>query len=232
MRFACALLLMGALQAEQSLQVGGNYSHVNIKVHGHPSFDGNLGGVQAKYECTLDNCFFGALNVLWKAGNTSGSGYERCFSYVDAHEKFGYSFEYFTPFTGFGFRYYNQKLTPPAIRFEYSEFYIPVGFLSEYPICCHSALGLNFTWMPQADSIVLISPLKGARWVLQKRMSNFLVELPFTYSCNCWSLIFKPFFESWEDGRSTAVNSLGEPLGLPGNSYIFWGAELNFALSF
>lgn len=232
MKLACALLLIGTLQAEQSLEIGGSYSHANIKVLDHPSFSGNLGGVQANYQLWLDNHFYGSLDLVWKGGNTSGSRYERVFSYIDAQEKLGYTFSCFTLFSGFGYRYLNHKLKSPSIRFEYNEFYIPIGFLSEYQVSCDYTVGLNFTWMPQVDSTVLISPLKGARWVLQNRINNYLVELPLTYFFNCFSLIFKPFFQSWEDGRSTAVNSEGDSLGLPGNRYTFLGFELNFALCF
>ncbi len=76
---------------------------------------------------------------------------------------------------------------------------------------------------------------KGARWILDRTIGNVMVELPATFfftKNRRYSLIFKPFYEHWADGKSTAKTSSGTPLGLPGNLYNFWGAELNFAYSF
>ena len=89
--------------------------------------------------------------------------------------------------------------------------------------------------MPQVYPTVTIHPLKGARWVIQNTLGNVEVELPLTYSFTAdkrYLLIFKPFYERWEDGRSTAKSSNGQKLGLPKNSYNFWGAELNIAVTF
>ena len=89
--------------------------------------------------------------------------------------------------------------------------------------------------MPQVYPTVKITPLKGARWILKNTVGNVLVELPLTYFLSedkRYSLVLKPFYERWEDGRSTAKTSSGQELGLPKNSYNFWGAELNIAFSF
>jgi hypothetical protein len=41
-----------------------------------------------------------------------------------------------------------------------------------------------------------------------------------------------PFYEHWQDGHTTAKLSNGTPLGLPGNTYNFYGIELNFSFCF
>lgn len=249
------LLLMGTIHAEYEtdlteqcnvsyLQLGGSYTRANIKVDGQQSFNGNLGGLQGSYEYKPWNSLYGGLRVVWKQGKTKNSFADRKLAYVDAQERIGYTFASccndwsVTFFSGFGYRYLDHKLKQSeesSIKFEYNEFYIPVGFLSEYFFCSCWSLGLNFIWMPQIYPTVKITPLKGARWILKNTVGNVLVELPLTYfftKDKRYSLILKPFYERWEDGRSTAKTSSGQKLGLPKNSYNFWGAELNVAFSF
>jgi hypothetical protein len=143
-----------------------------------------------------------------------------------------------TLFSGFGYRYYSHKLETAGLnnlRFNYNEFYVPVGFLTDYAFNSWFCFGANFTWMPQVFSTVGIVPLKGARWDLTRKVCNFYAETPFTFSLtsdNKFQLVFTPFYEYWLDGRSTAKLSSGVPLGLPGNTYNFYGADLNFAFNF
>lgn len=250
---AIGLLLVGKIYAEcdlseqcnvSRLEIGGSYTRANIKVEGQPSFHGNLGGIQGIYEYKPRNCFYGALRVAWKQGETENSFTHRKLVYVDVQERLGYTYASccndwsLTFFTGFGYRHLGHKLKQfdeSSIKFDYNEFYIPVGFLSEYFFCSCWSLGLNFTWMPQVYPTVKINPLKGARWILKNTMDNVLIELPLTYYLTedrCYSVVFKPFYEHWADGRSTAKASNGQKLGLPKNTYNFWGAELNIAFVF
>lgn len=225
-----------------SLQIGASYTRANIQVDGQSSFNGNLGGVQAIYEYQPCNGFYGGLRAAWKQGRTSNSSAHRNVVYVDVQERLGYTYtsccHYWslTPFSGLGYRYLGHKLSESgesSVKFGYNEFYVPVGFLSKYFFCSCWALGVNFTWMPQVYPTVEISPLEGARWILKNTLGNFLVELPLTWFYdNRFSVVFKPFYERWQDGRSTAKTSSGQALDLPKNSYNFWGAELNMAFSF
>jgi len=240
------LSLVGTIEAccevESTLQLGGNYTYADIQVSGQPSFHGNLGGVQGSYELQTSCGFYGALKGAWKTGETKGSFAKRQLTYVDGVERLGYTYIpdcqpwSFTLFSGFGYRYISHKLQQegqPAIRFNYNEFYVPVGFLGDYFFNGCFSLGLDFTWMPQVYPTVEIVPLRGARWVLTNTTNNFLVELPFSYFFdNCFSLILKPFYEHWKDGRSTAVTATGNALGLPSNNYNFYGLELNVAYTF
>ena len=226
------------------IQIGGNYTHVNLKNNRQPSFHGNLGGMQGSYDYRPWNSFYGGLRVAWKEGEADGSGSDRSFVYVDVQERLGYTLALhdknwlLSLFSGFGYRHFGQKLKQHdqhSILFDYNEFYIPLGFIADHFFNSWCFLGLNFIWMPQVYPTVKIVPLKGARWILKSTFSNILVELPlgfFLTKNKCYGLIFKPFYEYWEDGRSTAKNSSGNSLNLPGNVYNFWGAELNFAFSF
>lgn len=252
---AAVLLLVGTVQADcnidfenrcslSRLQIGANYTRANIKVPGQSCFDGNLGGLQGSYEYQSWNGFYGGLRVSWKQGRTENSHASRCIVYVDIQERIGYTFVSClnnwsaTVFSGFGYRYLNHRLkehNESAVKFRYNEFYVPVGFLGEYFFSCNCSLGLNLTWMPQVYPTVEIKPLKGARWVLTNTLGNVIVELPLTYylsECRNYSLIIKPFYEYWEDGKSTAKTSGGVPLGLPRNTYQLYGVELNIAFSF
>jgi hypothetical protein len=239
---AFTLLFAAGLHAD--FQVGGNYTYVNLKVEDEPSFHGNLGGAQGSYEYRPADCFYGGVRASWKQGKTESVGADRTLVYVDVHERLGYTFSsgagdwLCSVFTGFGYRYLGQKFEQsgqPRIKFDYNEFYVPVGFASDYFFSCWFAAGLNFMWMPQVYPAVGIVPLKGALWVLKREIGNVLVEMPFTYyfdSCRQYSVIVKPFYEFWQDGRSTAETALGNELDLPRNTYNFVGVEVNLGFSF
>lgn len=248
------LLLTGTVQADwegncketccaSSVEIGASYTRANIKVDGDPSFNGNLGGIQGSYEYKPWNSFYGCLRAAWKEGKTENPDEERKLAYVDVQGRVGYTYSpccdwAVTVFSGFGYRGLQHRLEQfqeHSTKFKYNEFYVPVGLLSEYFFDSCFSVGLNFTWMPQVFPTVEIVPLKGAHWDLKKTVGNVLVELPITYFFEwnkCCSLRLKPFYERWEDGRSTAKTSDGQSLGLPKNTYNFWGAELNFTYEF
>jgi hypothetical protein len=226
------------------LQFGVNYTHASIKIHNQPLFHGNLGGLQGSYEYAPWNHFYAGVKLNWKQGTTEGSHQSRHLVYVDAQERLGYTLAchhkswFLTLFSGLGYRHLSHNLKQPEehnLKFFYNEIYIPLGFLSDYFFRSWCSFGVHFTWMPQVYPTVKIAPLKGARWILKNSLSNILVEFPLAFyltKSQHYSLIFKPFYEYWEDGHSTAKTSNGVPLGLPGNSYNFWGAELNFSYAF
>ncbi len=225
------------------LQIGGNYTRAHIKVSGQPSFKGNLGGAQGMYEYCPKNNLYAAISANWKQGKTDNDVANRKLVYVDIQERVGYTYATscknwtISLFSGVGYRHLGHHLTQSGtnIKFQYNEIYIPLGFVSDYMFSAWFAGGLNFIWMPQVYPTVKISPLKGARWILKKPIENFLVELPLTFfmpESRQFSLILKPFYERWEDGRSTAKSESKLVLGLPGNTYNFWGIELNLAYTF
>ncbi len=231
-------------ELKHRFQIGADYTHVSIKPRGHQSFNGSLGGVQAMYEYRPVNFFYGAGKVSWKEGPTSNSTGSRSFFYVDVQERLGYTFAcdrentIVSVFSGFGYRHHGHHFEPKqgkSTHFYYNEFYFPVGWVTNFTINSWFSFGLDLTWMPQIFSTVGIVPLKGARWDLKCSLANFAVELPlnFTLTKNKrFTLILKPFYEYWKDGHSTARASSGEALGLPSNTYNFWGVDLNIAYCF
>jgi hypothetical protein len=238
------LLLAGTVHAEgvSSIQIGASYTRANIMVDGQSSFDGNLGGVQGIYEYKACNGFYGGVRAALKEGKTEKSHADRKLAYADVQGRVGYTYAPYctdwtvTFFSGFGYRYLKHRLrqSHEHIQFKYNEFYVPVGFLTEYFFNACWSFGFNCVWMPQVFPTVEIVPLKGAHWDLKNTIGNVLVELPLTYffqGNSCYSLILKPFYERWNDGKSTAKFN-GQKLGLPKNSYNFWGVEFNFAFAF
>lgn len=233
-----------AIDYHSRFQIGANYTYAFIRPHEHTTFHGGLGGAQALYEYRPASRFYGGGKLTWREGNTHGSAGKRSLFYFDAQERLGYTFassdkeRRLTLFSGFGYKHLGHKFDPKegsSIKFKYNEIYIPVGALGDYAFNRWFAMGLGLTWMPQVYPTVKIVPLKGARWVLHNKIANFYAEMPITFTLtkdkSC-TLILNPSYEYWQDGRSTAKTATGVHLGLPGNTYNFWGIDLNFAYSF
>ncbi len=226
------------------LEIGADYTYVNFTPFGNPSFRGNLGGAQGIYEYRPRNHFYGAAKLSWKQGDTHGGAGKRSLLYIDAQERVGYTFGFhymdsmLTLFSGFGYRYIAQKLsstTGSSLRFRYNEFYVPVGLLTNHTVSSWFAFGVGLTWMPQVFPTVKIIPLRGAYWSLRDTLNNFFVEVPLDFNLNKsgrFHLIINPFYEHWKDGHSTAKTSSGIPLGIPSNTYNFWGVNVNFGYCF
>jgi len=224
-------------------EIGGNYTRVNMQTESGNSYSGNLGGAQGGFEYKPLKSFYEGLLVTWKQGHMDGSySTNRSLLYIDVQERFGYTAGNarcaFTFFTGFGYRHYGQTLHAHAgreVEFEYNEFYVPVGLATDFALNPWFSIGINGTWMPQVYPTVAIGPLQGARWKLTTTMNNYSVEVPISFAVSeskkC-RIILNPFYERWKDGHTTAETSIGRSLGLPGNTYNFWGGEVNVLYSF
>ena len=238
-----AKLDTGCSPPHSRLQVGANYTYVQITPGDLASTTGSLGGAQALYEFRACNRIYEGLTFAWRQGNTEGSGGNRSLLLFDVEERIGgywndlYEWLDLTFFTGFGYRHYGEKVSGfgSSVRFNYNEFYIPVGFLFNTEIDSCFAIGLNVQWMPQVFPTVTIVPLSGARWIISDQLANFRVEVPFTAIVSCryhLALTFQPFFEYWQDGSTKATTESGVSLNVPGNTYLFAGADLNLRYSF
>jgi len=222
--------------------IGGNYTRASFKPNGNPSFKGNLGGAQGGFEYKPLNCFYEGILTTWKQGHLYGSNGSQSLLYIDVQERLGYTAACHrfacTLFTGLGYRHMGKTHHPKvgsSLKFRLNTFYIPVGVASDYAFTQWFSLGVNATWMPQVYPTISIAPLKGSRWILTKTLSSFSVSVPFNFAVTenrKFHIIVNPFYEQWKDGHSTAVTSTGVALGLPGNTFKFWGGELNFAYSF
>jgi hypothetical protein len=246
---------------DSKIQVGGNYTYALIKPSDEEQSHGSLGGAQAMYEYRPANRFYSGAKLSWKEGDTECSVAKRSLLYIDVQERLGYTFSrcgkgsLLTLFSGIGYRYLQQHVRPLVLegdsfngsffppyltsatdtKLKYHEFYIPVGFAADFRVNCFTFVGLYLTWMPQIFPMVDIVPLGHAYWALTNRWANFLVEVPFTFALtesNRWMLTVKPTYEYWQNGHSTAKTSTGIPLDLPGNTYQFFGVDLNFSYIF
>jgi hypothetical protein len=229
---------------DSSVRAGGSYSHVWLKPEGNPKFQGNLGGLQAIYEYKPANSLYAGLQLSWRQGATSQASSRRFLLDVDTNERIGYTFAWderawmTTLFSGLGYRYLGQILKQPGLAnlsFNYNEIYIPIGILANRSFNARWALGLNFVWMPQVYPSLTINPLKGAYWMLSRKLENFLVEIPLVFTpskMRNFMIELKPFFEYWQDGKTDAVTSLGFTLDIPGNTYVFCGVELSIGGTF
>ncbi|MCC6127867.1 MAG: hypothetical protein IT584_01530 [Chlamydiae bacterium] len=224
------------------LQFGGNYTHVRLTPGGFNSYNGNLGGGQALYEFRTCRRIYGGLSVRWRQGKISGILGNGTLRDGTAEERIGNTFGrnayLFSLYTGFGFRYIEQDLQPkgsPSVKFKYEEFYVPIGFLYDCQFSSNFNWGLYGAWMPQVYPSVTIEPIGGCHWIVEKTWKNAILAMPFTFACNpsrSFTIVFKPFFEYWQDGKTTAKSVIGEPLGVPRNTYLFGGADLNICYSF
>lgn len=220
--------------ATSHLQFGGSYTHVRIRTHDTPDYNGNLAGVQGMYEFRTPNRIYGGALLRWREGKASSAANAMTFTDWNAQERIGYtvgnSSHLFSLFTGLGFRFIDHDLqdNPYGFSFLYEEFYVPVGFAYDCRVSSWFSWGLYATWMPQVYPSVTLKPMGGARWILQRTFKNGLVEMPFTFSSERFetvSFILKPFAEYWQDGE-------GRALALPSNAYLFVGADLNICFSF
>ena len=258
MRKSIVLLLMTfglyAQQTEQKEQIecapvqhftiGPRYIRANVKPNGFPSLQGNLWGMQGMYEYKPSNFVYGGLALDWAYGRVHAGNGKRSILDVNVHERLGYTLGFWnhdfllTFFTGFGYRHLSHGVRYnnfSAIDLRYNHFYVPVGIMTHYQINDWFDIGGNVTWRGQVFSSVYISPIGGAYWKIQKKFVNFLVELPLTFLVERerkLSIGFKPFFEFWQDGRTTGRSPSGISLDLPKNSYVNWGGELNLKASF
>lgn len=225
------------------LSIGGTYAYTHMKPHGNPSFHGNLGGVQGLYEYRPCNKLYGGLKLSWRQGETEASNATRFLIDVTAEERLGYTVAVdenrwlWTAFTGLGYRYlgHHLKQAGESLRFNYSEFYCPVALFTDYQIYPSFSMGIHATWMPQIFPTVTIVPLGGARWATSYQWGNILIEAPMTFFAGKnkqFFLTVNPTFQYWQDGHTTAKTSTGEALGVPGNTYFFWGADVNLGYAF
>jgi len=221
------------------LQVGGSYTHVRLTPDGYSSYNGNLGGAQALYEFRTCQRIYGGLSVSWRQGKISGILGNGTLRDGNVEERIGYTFGrnayLFSLYTGFGFRYIEQAKGSPVVKYKYKEFYVPIGFLYDCQFTSNFNWGLYGVWMPQVHPTVTIEPIGGSRWILKRTWKNAALAMPFTFACNTsrsFTLIFKPFFEYWQDGKTTAKSVTGASLGVPQNTYLFGGIDVNLCYSF
>lgn len=227
---------------DQRVQIGGNYTYCWITPEGNSDLSGSLGGAQGIYEYRPLYSIYAGAAFSYRIGTTSNEVGTRELQDFNPQARLGYTFskanifDRLSLFTGFGARYMAETVSVGSLSldFDYTTFYIPLGFLLERTVVKNFMIGCNFQWMPQVLPMVRIDLLDGAQWDLTYQLLNFFVEVPFTFSVydNCCKISVCPFFETWRDGESTAETLTRLTLSLPGNTYMFTGVNVNFGFSY
>ena len=223
--------------------IGSNYTYIHFKPRGISSSHGNLGGVQANYEYWKENSIYEGIKLTYRQGNLTGSPYKRNILDIDSQGRIGYTLKcsnfLLTPFSGFGWRYISQDFRHTNeynLKFSYNEVYIPIGIHTDFRIRSFFSIGLKGTWMPQIFSSVGIKPIGNVHWDLERCFGNMMVELPMTFYFPRqkidWTLHLNPFFQFWENGKTSAKTIRGISLGLPSNIYKLLGIEVNLRCTF
>lgn len=226
-----------------NLFLGGNYTYVHFKPKESSSFNGSLGGIQASYEYKKENSIYESIKLIYRQGELKGSTGKRAIHDFAGQGNIGYTLKnadfLLTPFTGFGWRYIQQKLKQTGVsslNFFYNEVYIPVGIDTDFLINSSFSIGFRGTWMPQVFSSVKVKPIGNVRWDLERPLGNVMVELPITFCFTrkkvFWKLQLNPFFQYWQDGKTSATTTRGIAMALPGNIYKSGGVEVNLGCSF
>lgn len=229
-------------ELDHRFQIGANYTYAWVTPEQNLTTDGSLGGLQALYEyCPSRSIYLGGA-FSYRIGSTSNDVTTRDLQDFNQQLRIGYTLNQddyavrCTLFTGVGARYMPEvvKANATSLDFDYTTFYVPLGFLAEKRISSRFSLGCNFQWMPNILPMVRIQPLSGAQWDLTYQLANFFVEFPIKmFFCNeRYAFSVNPFYETWRDGSSTAITQTGLPLNLPGNKYTFTGVNLNFIAAF
>jgi hypothetical protein len=225
--------------------VGGKYSRAYLKPKENPSFSGNMGGAQTSYEYKRPNFLYGGITFDWRYGSLDASNGSRKLNDIDVQERLGYTLQLSKHrvslifFTGFGFRQLRHTVDVSGMssdKFYYNHFYIPVGVLSRMEWGSWFSLGFDLIWMAQMYPTVTIESIDDARFTITRKFTNVIAELPLIFHLDTYvknlSISLIPQFELWQDGPTAATSPGGIPLGLPENTYIFWGGELNVTYAF
>lgn len=239
-----ALLLTAELATQEDpkptpmnhwITLGADYTCVHLDADAESSYSGNLSGLQGFYEYAPDNDFFGGIRLKYRQGSCRTADGKRGLLDLNGAEYIGYSWAwtdwFCAAFTGFGFRYLGHNVKPSSLQLGYYEFYIPVGLIVEYTFTSYFTLALYATWMPQAFPTVNIQSLEKTFFSLNRTYGNAAIELPFVFTLNkigSWNLSISPFYERWQNGRTSA----GISPALQGNTYNFYGVDLNLIYGF
>ncbi len=227
---------------DQRVQIGGNYAYCWITPEGSDTVSGNLGGAQGIYEYRPVGSIYAGAAFTYRIGTTENDAGTRELQDFNPQARLGYTFnkqnfvDRFSLFTGVGARYMAETVTvgSASLDFDYTTFYVPVGFSLERAVTDCFLIGCNFQWMPQVFPMVRIDLLDGAEWDLTYQLLDFFVEVPLTFTtCDRrFALSISPFFETWRDGESTAETLTHLTLSLPGNKYLFAGVNVNLGFLF
>ncbi|MGD0664994.1 MAG: hypothetical protein ABSA17_04615 [Rhabdochlamydiaceae bacterium] len=225
-----------------TFSLGGEYSRVHqVTSDGVPNYDGNLGGVLAKFEYERKNHLYAVASALWNEGRLKSHKGPRADVTEGVWEGgLGYTLSWgserkwmLTPFAGFGYRKFVNELgrTPQtsAITISYQSYYIPVGIKLEYSSHMTWRYGFTGKIMPSVDQRLYVYSVTGTYWK-EVRKCAYSAEFPITYSLlafgsSRFELSLVPFVKYWQMGSASVA-------GLPNVKQIYWGSDLVLGLTY
>lgn len=189
---------------------------------------------------------YGGLFAEWMMGDCSSQNeMSRYIHDIDAQVRIGYSFPMwnfyklsFTPFSGIGYLQNVQYLKADTVisseHFMYSNYYLPVGIISELRVTHTFSFGFLLEWKPSLSDHLKTSYLENVRFSL-KRKAGYLLEFPFNlyFGSRAKAQIgIVPYLKREVDGELLAVLPNGASLALPKQSYKYWGLRLTLGAAF
>lgn len=145
----------------------------------------------------------------------------------------------FTPFSGIGFYFLSNTLAPDIIRYEYFNFYVPLGMEFQWNVKDHFHVGLNATYRLDAHTRVKVStPCVDICEKLDiKRCHGFKVEIPLTWKHTfCKRVDFQtkvsPFFDWNKFGASKENTCFCIPIQVPEMKQWYVGLSVLLGIRF
>ncbi len=209
------------------------------------SLEGYLAGLKVGYSYQKKGGIYALLSGEYLWGDLSDSIFPgRDLKRTQAETRIGYSYPAMqgkkllaTPYLGLGFCYESQDREPyvgelSSTLFEYFTIYLPIGFLLDYAIYPFFHMGFHFQWRPDLDPTLKLETLPYQREKLQRKNSQFLVELPFDFwfGCRCSrvKLSMAPFWQERKEGATLDKQTLA----IPQNNFTEWGGKALLSIYF
>ena len=235
----CAALAMGEEPPHTTssrLTVGSGYTFLQ-----QGQGNGNLGAFYSSYIYQSVGQFYSGITFKWEEGSIQVSERNKRLLDIDTQERLGYTFGQahrnwiLSLFTGLGYRYLNQEEVWFNVSFSssHNNLYVPVGLFIEGKIGPYLQLGVSGQWRPQVYSAMTISSRHGITWITERKLANFLLEVPFRVKAHSNYQIYltlNPFMDFWQEGQTLAEFLGGLPI--PEQTFLFVGIDASLSLYF
>ena len=212
-----------------------HYTDLNAKDLG--SFTGGAGGIFLEYERVNPNALFARSYGQYSYASLKGSGSSK----IEQSEYFlggslGYTIQRcktkqysLSPYVGCAYHHIDEKRTIDGYspyRANYSLPFIPLGALFLFEVNSYFSFGLDYQYQFSFKPEVKLSYMKGSLWKLKKEGSQY-VEMTFAFKVRDYlDIRVMPYYRYLQTGASTAVNSVGNPLGIQKQTYQTYGGNL------
>ncbi len=225
------------------IYLGPQVYSVNTAIRDVSHFHGTLAGASLGYVYTKPNSLYAKAFVSWALGSIRSSGHPSRFLHDETVEgQLGYTWAFkqmqLSPFIGYGFHYLieHRKKSPEyaSLQFSYENYYLPLGITWKYFFYKQCNIGLSISQRYDVSPSVKVSDLKGVSWNLD-HTTGTRVSIPIEGVLESkvqWGFCLEPFWQEYQLGKTKAISSLGEPLGITSQTFHQWGGELSLNVWF